>query len=122
VQRAEVVRREWLTTFLSRKTPPKGAEALVCEAVVTGQYFLYKAMENNHPMLHTLSGVGAEKSRWDSGSELATIAAKGSTPKAAIMTTLGAVVTAWEATLGKHTWRKPSKWDALMLTALTEWG
>ena len=38
------------------------------------------------------------------------------------MTTLGAVVTAWEATLGKHTWRNPSKWDARMLAALTEWG
>jgi len=79
-------------------------------------------MENNHPMLRTLSGVGAEKSRWDSASELATLAAKGSTPKPAIMATLGAVVTAWEATLGKHTWRNPSTWDARMLTALTEWG
>lgn len=119
---AEVVRREWLTTFLARKTPPKGAEALICEAVVTGPHFLYKAMENNHPMLRTLSGVGADKSRWDSGGELASIVAKGTTPKAAIMTTLGAVVTAWEATLGKHTWRNPSKWDARMLAALAEWG
>ena len=119
---AEVVRREWLTTFLARKTPPKGAEALICEAVVTGPHFLYKAMENNHPMLRTLSGVGADKSRWDSGGELATIVAKGTTPKAAIMTTLGAIVTAWEATLGKHTWRNPSTWDARMLTVLSEWG
>ena len=119
---AEVVRREWLTTFLSRKTPPKGAEALICEAVVTGPHFLYKAMENNHPILRTLSGVGADKTRWDSAGELTTIVAKGNTPKAAIMTTLAAVVTAWEATLGKHTWRNPSRWDARMLTALTEWG
>ena len=119
---AEVVRREWLTTFRSRKTPPKGAEAVICEAVVTGPHFLYKAMENNHPMLRTLSGVGADKTRWDSAGELSTIVAKGNTPKAAIMTTLAAVVTAWEATLGKHTWRNPSRWDARMLTALTEWG
>lgn len=119
---AEVVRREWLTTFLGRKTPPKGAEALICEAVVTGPHFLYKAMENNQPMLRTLAGVGADKSRWDSGGELSTIVAKASTPKAAIMTTLAAVVTAWEATLGKHTWRNPSRWDARMLTALSEWG
>jgi ParB family chromosome partitioning protein len=38
------------------------------------------------------------------------------------MTTLGAIVTAWEATLGKHTWRNPSTWDARMLTVLSEWG
>ena len=46
---AEAVRREWLAGFLARKTAPKGAEALICEAVVTGQQFLYKAMEQNHP-------------------------------------------------------------------------
>ena len=32
------------------------------------------------------------------------------------------MVTAWEATTGKHSWRNPSRWDARMLGALTEWG
>ena len=36
---AETVRREWLAGFLARKTAPKGAEALICEAVVTGQHY-----------------------------------------------------------------------------------
>ncbi|MFC7501543.1 nuclease, partial [Nocardioides sp. GCM10030258] len=119
---AETVRREWLAGFLARKTAPKGAEALICEAVVTGQHFLYKAMEANHPMLRTLLDHGADKSRWDSASEVANIATKASTPKAATMTTLAAVVSAWEATTGKHSWRNPSHWDARMLGALMEWG
>jgi ParB family chromosome partitioning protein len=119
---AETVRREWLAGFLARKTAPKSAEALICEAVVTGQHFLYKAMEQNHPMLRTLLDHGADKSRWDSASEVASIATKASTPKAATMTTLAAVVTAWEATTGKHSWRNPSRWDARMLGALMEWG
>ena len=38
------------------------------------------------------------------------------------MTTLAAVVTAWEATTGRHSWRNPSRWDARMLGALVEWG
>ena len=119
---AETVRREWLAGFLARKNAPTGAEVLICEAVVTGQHFLYKAMEANHPMLRTLLDHGADKSRWDSANELASIATKASTPKAATMTTLAAVVTAWEATTGKHSWRNPSRWDARMLGALTEWG
>jgi len=119
---AETVRREWLASFVARKTAPKGAEALICEAVVTGQWFLYKGMEANHPMLRTLLGTGADKSRWDSSGEVASIAAKASTPKAAIMTTLAAVVSAWEATTGKHSWRNPSAWDARVLGALVEWG
>ena len=79
-------------------------------------------MEANHPMLRTLLGTGADKSRWDSSGEVASIAAKASTPKAAIMTTLAAVVSAWEATTGKHSWRNPSAWDARVLGALVEWG
>ncbi len=119
---AETVRRAWLAGFLARKTAPNGAEALICEAVVTGQHFLYKAMEQSHPMLRTLLDRGADKSRWDSASEVASIATKTSTPKAATMTTLAAVVTAWEATTGKHSWRNPSHWDARILGALMGWG
>lgn len=120
---AEVVRREWLATFLTRKTPPKGAESLICESVITGGgYSLEKAIGDRHPMLRTLTGVGTDKTSWDAKGDLATLAAKANTPKTAIMTTLAAVVTAWEATLTRMTWRGPSPWDARMLTALTEWG
>jgi len=38
------------------------------------------------------------------------------------MVTLAAVVSAWEATTGKHSWRNPSRWDARVLSALIEWG
>jgi ParB family chromosome partitioning protein len=38
------------------------------------------------------------------------------------MTTLAAIVTAWEASTGKHTWRNPNAWDARVLEALTRWG
>jgi ParB family transcriptional regulator, chromosome partitioning protein len=44
------------------------------------------------------------------------------TPKAATMTTLAAVVTVWEASTGKHTWRNPNSWDARVLGALAKWG
>ena len=120
---AETVRREWLATFVARKTAPKGAEALICEAVVTGHHSLSKAMDHRHPMLFTLLGVDVPTGYYGAGyEECHKIATKASTPKAAAMTTLAAIVAAWEATTGKHSWRNPTAWDARVLGALVEWG
>jgi len=118
---AEVVRRDWLRQFLTRKTPPKGAEVLICEAVVSGQFTLTKAMDAAHPMLRELLGLDT-RSVYGAGRQAAARLAQQATPKAATMTTLAAVVTAWEASTGKHTWRNPTAWDARVLGALTEWG
>lgn len=120
---AETVRREWLAGLVARKTAPKGAEALICEAVVTGHHSLSKAMDHRHPMLFTLLGVERPTGYYGAGhDECRKIATKASTPKAATMTTLAAVVAAWEATTGKHSWRNPTAWDARVLGALVEWG
>ncbi|WP_341231410.1 hypothetical protein [Nocardioides salarius] len=117
------MRREWLATFVARKTAPKGAEALICEAVVTGHHSLSKAMDHRHPMLFTLLGIDVPTGYYGAGhDECHKIASKASTPKAATMTTLAAVVAAWEATTGKHSWRNPTAWDARVLGALVEWG
>jgi ParB family chromosome partitioning protein len=120
---AETVRREWLAGFVARKTAPKGAEALICEAVVTGHHSLSKAMDHRHPMLFTLLGIDVPTGYYGAGyEECHKIATKASTPKAATMTTLAAIVAAWESTTGKHSWRNPSAWDARVLGALVEWG
>jgi ParB family chromosome partitioning protein len=119
---AEVVRRDWLRQFLTRKTPPKGAETLICEAVVCGQVTLSKAMDAAHPMLRDLLGLDTA-SVYGGGRQAAErLASQQGTPKAATMTTLAAVVTAWEASTGRHTWRNPNAWDARVLGALAAWG
>jgi ParB family chromosome partitioning protein len=119
---AEVVRRDWLRQFLARRTAPQGAEALICEAVVGVQFTLTKAMDAAHPMLRELLGLDTG-SVYGGGRHAAEhLAGQQSTPKAATMTTLAAVVTAWESSTGKHTWRNPSRWDARVLGALSTWG
>jgi ParB family chromosome partitioning protein len=119
---AEVVRRDWLRQFLTRKTPPQGAEALICDAVVGGQFTLTKAMDSAHPMLRDLLGLDTA-SVYGGGRQAAEhLADQQATPKAATMTTVAAVVTAWEASTGKHTWRNPNGWDARVLGALAKWG
>ncbi len=117
------MRREWLGTFVARKTAPKGAEALICEAVVTGHHTLSKAMDHRHPRLFGLLGIDVPSGYYGAGyEECHKIASRATSPKGAIMTTLAAVVAAWEDSIGKHTWRNPSQWDARMLAALMEWG
>jgi ParB family transcriptional regulator, chromosome partitioning protein len=119
---AEVVRRDWLRQFLTRKTPPQGAEALICEAVVGGQFTLTKAMDAAHPTLRELLGLDTASVYCGGLQAAERLADQQATPKAATMTTLAAVVTAWEASTGKHTWRNPNAWDARVLGALTNWG
>ena len=120
---AETVRRDWLAGFLTRKSAPKGAEALICEAVLTGNYTLSKAMDHRHPMLFKLLGIDVPSGYYGAGyEECQKIATKASTPKGATMTVLAAVLAAWEDSTGKQTWRNPTGWDARVLGALAEWG
>lgn len=120
---AETVRRDWLAGFLTRKSAPKGAEALICEAVLTGNYTLSKAMDHRHPMLFKLLGIDVPSGYYGAGyEECQKIATKTTTPKGATMTVLAAVLAAWEDSTGKQTWRNPTGWDARVLGALAEWG
>ncbi|KRA37906.1 MULTISPECIES: ParB/RepB/Spo0J family partition protein [unclassified Nocardioides] len=119
---AEAVRRDWMRQFLTRKTVPQGAEALICEAVVGGQFTLAKAMDSAHPMLRDLLGLDTATVYGGGRQAAEHLADQQATPKAATMTTLAAVVTAWEASTSKHTWRNPSAWDHRVLSALSQWG
>ena len=119
---AETVRRRFITGLLGRKTPPKGAEALICEAVVTGQHSLYKAMEGNTPDAAQAARRRGGQDPLELPLRSATIAGRATTPKAATITTLAAVLAAWEDSIGKHTWRNPNDWDDRVLSALIEWG
>jgi ParB family chromosome partitioning protein len=120
---AAVVRREWLRQFLARKTPPKGAETLICAAVVGGHHTLTKAMDDGHPMLRDLLGITTPPGYGGGRVAAERLASQqATTPKTATITTLAAVVAAWEASTGKHTWRNPTASDARIIGALTEWG
>jgi ParB family chromosome partitioning protein len=116
------VRREWLAGFVTRKTAPKGAESLICEAIITGHHTLTKSLQNGHPMLCTLLGAKAPEGYHGTQATCQRLAASANTPKAATMLTLASVVAAWEDSTGTHTWRNPTGWDARIMTALTEWG
>ncbi len=119
---AETVRRQWLTGLLARRQVPKGAEALIARTVLERQYPLTHAMSNGHALLADLLSL-APASGYQSGADLAERAmAHATTPAAATMRTLAAVLAAWEARCGVHTWRNPGPYDAAVMSALIAWG
>ena len=123
---AEVVRREWLTGLLNRRTVPIGAEVLVARAVIGREYSLSHALQHGHVLLPDLLGVktpeGHAEGSMSQRERIPRIIEAATTPKAAIMRTLAAVLAAWEERSGTHTWRNPGGWDAVVMTALTGWG
>jgi ParB family chromosome partitioning protein len=111
---AQTVRRAWLARFITRASVPAGAEALICEAVLTRQHTLCKAMGESHPLLRTLLAHDEQAPT--------TPRATPTTAKAATVRTLAAVLASWEASTGVHTWRHPSAWDPRVMGAITDWG
>jgi len=120
---AEVVRRQWLSSLLSRRQVPKGGEVLIARAVLERQCSLSYALSNGHDLLGDLLGMRAADHRVQSSSQVAARAlAQATTPTAATMRTLAVVLAAWESRSGVHTWRNPGPYDAAIMTALVAWG
>lgn len=121
---AETVRREWLASFVTRTTPPKGAEAIICEALITAPHSIKRAVQNDHAMLRGVIGSGKNEpgNYGAAASECANLSTQPATAKALTMRTLAAVLLAWEDSTDVHTWRNPSRWDRRVMAALTGWG
>lgn len=107
---AQDVRREWLAALVTRKTPPTGGEALIARAL-TLPY-----------------GDDINRSDWTApldldGDKIAREAhAKNTTAKRHTVLALARVLGQWERHAGRNTWRNPSPWDAVVMTALIAWG
>ena len=95
---AQTVRREFVTTLLSRKTPPKGAATFVAGMLVADSYLLssYKADEITPELL----GVGSGGLKAGVGA----LVAKAGDPRAQVIV-LGVVLGALEGRTPKTAWR-----------------
>lgn len=121
---AETVRREWLTQFVSRKTAPKGAEALIAEVMLLSPYWFAKHVGEGNANLFTLAGHTQAPSRYTGEAAAAgrKMLDRAGTAKAQVMVALAVVVAAWDESLARHSWRAPDAWNARMLEALIQWG
>ncbi len=121
---AETVRREWLARFITRKTPPTGAEALVCAALISGDHIFTRAMQDGHRLLCTLLGHDDEQTQpyFTTHAIRERLTRQPMTSKVATMLALACVLCAWEESTTLDTWRHPTTWDTRIMTALIGWG
>lgn len=106
-QAATTVRRAWLTTFATRKTPPAGAEAYLAQAI---------SERRDHQ-------VGAHELVKLTPAEV-THELAAAIPKRALHLALVLTVASWEQSTTKDTWRQSYNEHvaAATLTALRDWG
>jgi ParB/RepB/Spo0J family partition protein len=105
---AEAVRREWLKTFLARKTAPKGAAAYIAEELFSGRFMATNGYDSPHLAIELLGGDEPDRS----------------SDGRCLVVALGVIVGAHEASTTERAWRDNWAGDkaARYLAQLTEWG
>jgi ParB family chromosome partitioning protein len=115
---AEVVRREWLTTLLSRKTLPKDTAIVIAEGLTIHRQAVSSATRDGNELAHSL--LGLEPSGYFEADKLAALIEQ--TPAKAQHIALAIVLGACESVTSKQTWRSPSPTDTAYFTQLASWG
>lgn len=116
---AEVVRREWLTGLLGRKTLPKDAAHFVATALTLHRTTVASGLSGGNRLAAILLGLDAQESEWGQ-SPIDPIAE--SQPARAGHATLAVVLGAIEASTGKHTWRQPTRTARAYFAQIAAWG
>ncbi len=116
---AETVRREWLTTFLGRKTLPKDAGLFVARGLTSNRSTVADAMSRGNSLAHALLGIEHDGSMW-SGDKLAALVE--ANPGKAVTVTLAVVLAGIESHTSKDTWRHPTRDMSAYFGQLTAWG
>jgi len=101
---AEAVRRRWLTTFLARKTAPRGASVYLAGELARGLWELRRGMERSHQLAATLLGLDTGKAQRD----VIAAATTGVSDARAQVIALGVVLGDIEETTGTQSWGEPS--------------
>ncbi len=116
---AEVVRREWLTAFLGRKTLPKDAAHCVATALTAHRSTVASGLSGGNRLAATLLGLDAQDSEW--GQSPIDPIAESQAARAGHVS-LAVVLGAIEASTGKHTWRQPNRTARAYFAQLDAWG
>ena len=115
---AEIVRREWLAGFLSRKTLPKDAPKAIAHGLTVQHGVVGKAIQNGNVLAHTL--LGLERANYWSADKLSALVEH--SPTKAQHVTLAIVLAGIEDSTSKETWRYPDAHNARYFEQLAAWG
>jgi ParB family chromosome partitioning protein len=114
---AEVVRREWLASFLSRRTIPKDALPFAATVLVENTGQVRSALDDHHALAMELLGY---EYKWGSKNPLATLIEHN--PAKTTTVVVAVALAALEGDTSKNTWRSPDSDDVTYFTALQRWG
>lgn len=112
---AESVRREWVATFLARKTLPKDAMSVVATLLATGGYDLGHSIGHGNSQAHEFLGI--ERSHGDKLAEYLT-----AHPTRAAHVAVAIVLGGIEQQTSRENWRYPRPEKAAYFKALNAWG
>ncbi|TFC83397.1 ParB/RepB/Spo0J family partition protein [Cryobacterium cheniae] len=115
---AEIVRREWLAEFLSRKTLPKNTAKAIALGLTVHHSVVGKANQNGNVLAHTL--LGLERANYWSADKLSALVEH--SPTKAQHVTLAIVLAGIEDSTSKETWRYPDAHSARYFEQLAAWG
>lgn len=115
---AEVVRREWLAEFLSRKTLPKDTGTVIAQGLTVHRSAVGSAVSTGSGLAHVLLGI--ERGGYWDGDKLAALVEH--SPTKAQHVTLAVVLGGIEDSTSKSTWRYPDASKALYFQQLAAWG
>lgn len=112
---AESVRREWVATFLARKTMPKDAMSVVATLLATGGYDLGQSIGHGNSQAQEFLGI--ERGYGDKIAEYLT-AHRTRAAHVAVAIVLGGI----EQQTSRDTWRSPRPEKAAYFQTLQAWG
>ncbi|MFB2586982.1 ParB/RepB/Spo0J family partition protein [Herbiconiux liukaitaii] len=115
---AETVRREWLATFLSRKTLPRDAAQFIAQGLTIHGLNVGSAARDGNALAHELMGL--ERGGYYDRDKLAAVVE--ATPAKAHHVALAVILGGIEANTSKMSWRNPNTQDALYLNQIAAWG
>jgi ParB family chromosome partitioning protein len=114
---AETVRREWLASFLSRKTLPKDASVVIATGLTAYRSITGTAIEKGNVLAHQFFGI--DRAYWGPD-KLAQLVADSPTKAQHII--LAVVLGGMESATSKETWRHPSAPMRDYFQRLADWG
>lgn len=115
---AEVVRREWLAEFLSRKTLPKDTGKVIAQGLTVHRTAVGSAVTNGSVLAHVLLGI--ERGGYWDVDKLAALVEH--SPTKAQHVTLAVTLGGIEDSTSKGTWRYPDASNEQYFTQLAAWG
>jgi len=115
---AEVVRRDWLAEFLSRKTLPKDAAKVSAQGLTVHRREVGSAIGNGNTLAHTLLGI--ERGGYGAADKLAALVER--SPGRVAHVTLAIVLGGIEDSTSKITWRYPEAIKGAYFAQLAAWG